>query len=268
MWRAVLLGALQGATEFLPVSSSGHLVLVPGLIGWESPSLAFDVAVHWATALAVLVYFRRDWLDMAASALRAARAGRLEGEPGARLGLLLLGATIPAGVVGVGLRDALEPLFGNPRLAALMLPVTGLILLGAEFIERRRGAHGGEPSEGVDVPRALVIGAAQAVAIVPGISRSGMTIAAGMGAGLRREEAARFSFLLGTPAILGAALLELRSLQAGAGLQLVAAGMLSAFLVGYGSIGWLLAYLRRRSLAPFAVYVIALGLLGTVWLAR
>jgi len=262
--QAVFLGALQGATEFLPVSSSGHLVVVPTLLGWGPPSLTFDITAHLATALAVLVFFRGDWWRMLAGFGRGLRAGSPWSDPDGRALVLVAVATLPAGLVGVALEDYFTELFAAPRTVAVMLVVTGAILLTAE-----RLARGVRTPGAVDLPRALAIGAAQAVAIVPGISRSGSTIATGMALGLPRAEAARFSFLMATPIIVGAALLQLAHfLAAGRGLEAIGpllAGAVVAFAVGYASIGWLLGYVRRRSLTAFGAYAIVFGL-ASAWL--
>ena len=269
--QALILGALQGATEFLPVSSSGHLVIVPALLGWQS-SLTFDVAVHWATTLAVLLYFRRDWIALLTGAWQGLRH---EGAPWRRPeGAMLCGialATVPAMLAGLVLEPYFEAaLSGEPRSAArwsaLLLLATGFILiLGEQRAGRARRV------ERVGPGRALAIGVAQACAILPGISRSGTTIASGLALGLDRESAARFSFLLAAPIITGAAILRAFDLAAsglapGEASSLVA-GFVAAFVVGYLAIGWLLGYLRHASLRAFAVYCWCFGLLALALLA-
>jgi undecaprenyl-diphosphatase len=260
VWRSLVEGALQGVTEFLPVSSSGHLVVVPALLGWASPPLSFDVAVHWATAAAVLLFFWRDWWAMARGLWRAARVGSIAGEPDARLALLVGLGTVPAVVIGLLFHNYFESLFQAPAAAARMLIVTGIILAGAEIYARR--GPGGRP---LTASMAVLIGLAQAAAIVPGISRSGATIAAGVALGLARDEAARFSFLLALPVIVGAGLVQLITSEGLTGGAALAAAVLTAFLIGYASIGWLLGFVRRYPLYPFAAYVVVLGLVA-VWL--
>lgn len=253
----MLLGALQGATEFLPISSSGHLVLVPWLAGWEPPSLAFDAILHLGTATAVIAYFWRDWARMAQGAFRSLRARSLAG-PEVRLLMLILLGTLPAAVGGILLEDFFDEMFARPAAAAAFLIGTAGVLTLCEWLSRRQ--KGLEALSWLD---ALLIGLGQAAAILPGISRSGMTIASGLARGLERESAARFSFLLATPVILGAGLFEALELAQGGDLVLQApiliAGLLAANAVGLACIHWLLRYLRRRPLYPFAIYCAFVG---------
>lgn len=268
--EAALLGAIQGLTEFLPVSSSAHLVILPALLGWRS-NLSFDVLVHGATALAVLLYFREDWANLLGGVLRGTRAGAPWRDPAGRQLSLILLATVPAAVAGLLLEPRFEALLGQDpisaaRIAAALLPLTGLILLAAERASKSRASV-----EQLGWMGTLLVGFAQALAILPGISRSGSTIAAGLALGLSREEAARFSFLLATPIILGAASLKLldlftQGLAPGEG-RALAIGFGTAFVFGYLSIGWLLGWLRRASLKPFAIYCMAFGVLA-LWLLR
>jgi len=285
-FHAILLGTLQGATEFLPVSSSGHLVLVPWLLGWPAPGLAFDAVVHWGTALAVVAYFWRDWVSLVGAAFRSLRvlvlprsrvtlpAGQLsedrgvsaekstaepsQGSGAARLAWLILLGTVPAALIGWLLEDFFEDMFARPAAAAAFLLATAALLTASERLGRRE--RGLDTLTWLD---ALLVGLAQALAIFPGISRSGATIAAGLGRGLRREPAARFSFLLATPVILGAGLLKVVDLVQMGGLAahapMLIVGFLSAGVVGFGCIHFLLRYLQRRRLYPFAVYCAAMG---------
>lgn len=260
IFQALLLGLIQGLTEFLPVSSSGHLVLAPWWLGWEHPGLTFDALLHLGTLLAVLIYFWRDWQQMLAAAWRWLRGQRQQ--PGQeRLLLALVVGSIPAAVIGYSFEDFFAALFETPMAAAGFLLVTGLLLFLAE-----RWRRGGLPLERVRLSDALVIGLAQALAIAPGISRSGATMAAGLWRGLDRPAAARFSFLLGTPAFLGAGLFKLLDLlQAGVDqveMWPIVAGFLAAALAGFLSIHYLLRYLRQYSLIPFAYYVWAVALLS------
>ena len=257
LFQALVLGVLQGATEFLPVSSSGHLVLLPWLLGWDSPSLAFDAVVHWGTALAVIVYFWRDWITIAQAVFRSL-LDRSLADSQARLAWFIVLGTIPAALIGYLLNDFFESMFGRPAAAAGFLLVTAVILALSERLGRRE--------RGLDTLTwrdALLVGLAQALAILPGISRSGSTIAAGLARGLRRKPAARFSFLLATPIILGAGLLQVLDLVqmggwAGQAPALVV-GFVAAGAVGLSCIHFLMRYLQHRRLYPFAVYCAVAG---------
>ena len=249
--QAFLLGVLQGATEFLPISSSGHLVLLPWLLGWPASGLAFDVVVHWGTALAVIAYFWRDWVNVIKSI--NLKSPNLKSEAW----FILLG-TLPAALIGYLLKDFFEGMFARPIAAAGFLLLTAAILAASEYFGRRQ-----RDLDTLAWPDALTIGLAQALAIFPGLSRSGATIAAGLARGLRRESAARFSFLLATPIILGAGLLQTVDLaQAG---NLVAqsptliAGFVTAGIVGFGCIHFLMRYLQHHRLYPFAIYCAVAG---------
>ena len=268
--QAVVLGIVQGLTEFLPVSSSGHLIVVPALLGWHDPfieSLAFSVMLHMATLLALLVYFRRDWLRLIPAGLAALRDRSLGDDPDRRLAWLLAVATVPAVIVGVTLNDAIETVFREPRLVAVTLVVGAAIL----FIADRVGSKS-KGVESISFPVAAGIGAAQALALVPGVSRSGISISAGLFAGLDREAAARFAFLMATPITAGAGLWELRKIvggEAGVDLPLVplAAGMVAALVSGLLAIAVLLRYLRTHGLGVFVMYRIGLAVLVVVaWL--
>jgi undecaprenyl-diphosphatase len=255
--QAVILGLLQGATEFIPVSSSGHLVLVPWLLNWDPPGLAFDVLVHWGTAFAVLGYFWRDWLTLGRATWGAVRARSLE-DPRARLALFIILGSVPAALVGFFLDDFFESMFARPVAAAAFLLVTAALLSISERI-----SHQVRGLEGLRWQDALVVGAAQALAIFPGISRSGSTIASGLGMKLKRQAAARFSFLLATPIILGAGLLQLVDLaetgSLATQLPILIVGFAVALLSGLAGIHFLLRYLQRRSLYPFAIYCAIFG---------
>lgn len=265
MLEAILLGILQGLTEFLPVSSSGHLVLGEHALGLFSDghqSILFEVLLHLGTLTAVLVAYRHDLAELLQSLWPASRR-RLaleECRRRHRLILAILVASVPAGLIGLTLKDPITALFGEPRTVALLLLGTALILFLGDRLKR-----GDRVAEGNGVWRSLVIGTAQALAILPGISRSGSTIVAGLAVGLRPVEAARFSFLISIPAVSGAALLEsLDQLgsQSGLGMPVGAllAGFLSSAIVGYLAIQWLLVAIRRRSLTLFAAYCFLLGL--------
>ena len=247
------LALIQGLTEFLPISSSGHLVLCQAAMGVQEPALALDVALHVGTLLAVCIVYRADLARLVLGVFR----GQL-GEPA----LLLLG-TLPAGLVGLSFKSEIEGMFHDPKVAATGLFATALALLAGEWARRRRAGASPRASAGALSWRtALIVGSVQALAIVPGISRSGSTIAAGMLCGMRPKAAARFSFLLSIPAILGAAVLNVpdameQGLGGGVGPILWAAGF--AGFVGWGALRVLLAFLGRGAFAWFALYCAVLG---------
>lgn len=259
LWQAILLGILQGATEFLPVSSSGHLVIVPHLLGWPDPGLALDTILHLGTLVAIVVYFWSDLWRLACAALQSLRSRQLD-DPDARLAWAIVVATIPGAVLGVLLEDFFEQLFGMPTVVAGFLLGTAALLLISEYLSKRE-----LPITAMSWWHALWIGLAQALAIVPGLSRSGATIAAGLLFGYRREDAARFSFLLAVPIVFGGGLYQVyKLLRAGVGvvqLQIVGVGFLAAIITGYLAIAGLLMLVRRHSLWPFAVYCAVFGVL-------
>ncbi len=258
--QALVLGILQGATEFLPISSSAHLVLVPWLLRWDPPGLLFDTMVHWGTLLAVVIFFREDLLPLAAAAARSLLRRSLA-DPDARLAWGVVIGTVPAAVLGYLLEDQFKALFLNFRAVSGFLVVTALLL----FLSERWGYQRRE-LRGVSLLDAFWIGLAQALAIAPGISRSGATIAMGLGLGLRREAAARFSFLLSMPAILGAGLLQLAQVATGdatnSDMGPVVIGFLASAITGYLCIRFLLRYLQRGRLYGFAAYCALVGLSG------
>ena len=270
--QALIMGIVQGLTEFLPVSSSGHLILVPFLFGWHDPfitSLAFSVMLHIGTLLALFIYFRADWVRLVPAGLAAVRDRSFRADPDRRLAWLLLAATIPGALAGFLLNDFIETSVRDVGLVALTLVIGGGIL----WLADRRGARSKGIAD-VTFPIAIGIGAAQALALVPGISRSGISISAARFAGLDREAAARFSFLMATPVTTGAAIFELRKLvtgEAGVDVSLGAllVGVIASFLAGMLAIGVLLRYVRTRSLAVFVWYRLALAAVVLVaWLAR
>ncbi|MFN8566974.1 MAG: undecaprenyl-diphosphate phosphatase [Kouleothrix sp.] len=251
---AMTLGIVQGLGEFLPISSSAHLILTPWFFGWPDPGLAFDVALHVGTLVAVVVYFWRDLLTLVLAAPRPRT-------PDGRLAWLLLLGAIPGGIAGVLLDDLAEQALRNPLLIAATLSIMGLVLLLAD---RRGSTHRGMGDIGpLD---ALVIGAAQALAIVPGISRSGITISVARARGIERAAAARFSFLLGTPLIAGAALFKLPHLLAMPGTLSgpFLVGVLTAAMVGGLSIAFVLRYLQRAGLEVFVIYRLLLAALVVI----
>jgi undecaprenyl-diphosphatase len=258
--EAIVLGAVQGITEFLPISSTGHLILVPWLLGWEPQGLAFDVALHVGTLLALLVYFRNDWIAFAKAGIGMALPGKAP--PNAKdrqLVLYIVAATIPGGVAGLLFEDLVETMLRGPLVVAATL----ILVAGAMAWAERNGRRIKDVTR-ITWADALVVGVAQALAIVPGVSRSGITITAGLARGMERATAARFSFLLSAPIIGGAAskkVLDLVSegLSADAALML-GAGIVSAAIVGYLAIAFMLRYLATHTTYLFVGYRVILGI--------
>jgi len=264
--QAILLGLVQGFTEFVPVSSSGHLVLVPWLLGWPAPGLVFDTVVHWGTLVAVLAYFWSDWWGLITAWLRGLVRWDWR-DPQARLMWLLIVGIIPAVVIGYLFQDFFESLFGAPVAVSVFLLVTAALLALGERLGRRAQTVGE-----LGWRDALVIGVAQAAAIAPGLSRSGATMTAGLLRGLKRPDAARFSFLLSAPIILGAGLVSLLGLASSPKPQsqapVLVVGFLVAAISGYVAIRGLMRYLQRRSLYVFSFYCLWVGVscLVVAWL--
>ncbi len=260
LYQALILGIVQGLTEFLPVSSTAHLILVPWLFGWQDPGLAFDMALHVGTLLAVASYFRADLANVVRGALRTLRAPDLRGDPDQKLAWMLVLGTIPAAVVGLLFKRHIETTLRSPLVIAFALIGVGLWILLAEALAKR--SRGLAAAGFLD---ALLVGCGQALAVIPGVSRSGATIAAGLAVGLTREAAARLSFLIGFPTIHAACALKLKDvLEAAPGgpafdWTAAAAGTAAAAISGYACIAGLLAFIQRRSFAVFVVYRIALG---------
>ena len=260
LYQAIVLAIVQGLTEFLPISSTAHLALFPWLLGWKDPGLTFDVALHAGTLVAVAVYFWRYWLEMAGLVL----GQKWGGNPGHGLDRKLLwflaAATVPAGVAGWLLEHHAEESFRTPVVIGLALIVVGLLMGAGERLGRQRVVL-----ERVSFADAISVGIAQALAIIPGVSRSGITMTAGMFRGMKRDTAARFSFLLSTPIIAGAALkASLNILRQGIAPDMVAPfvlGIVVAAVVGYMVIAVLIRYLERGTFRIFVVYRIALGVL-------
>lgn len=254
--EAIFLGIVQGLTEFLPISSTGHLILAQWATGWESElinSLTFDVALHVGTLFAVLWYFWRDWLHLGKAAAKALQGKAPQHE--ARLVWYIALATIPAVIVGLTLEHTVETIFRNPLLVAAALVAGSLLMWLSDRYSSRERFLGA-----MTLGHALFVGIAQALALVPGISRSGITISAALAAGYRREDAARFSFLLSTPVIAGAAVLKLRHLNfEGDAAWGCILGTLGSAVVGYLAIRFLIRYLARHSLNIFVWYRLALA---------
>lgn len=259
--QSLILGIIQGLTEFLPVSSSAHLVLVPYILNWnipESQVFPFDVLVQIGTLLAVIAYFRKDLFSIIRAFVQAILHRKPFETLEARMGWYLILATIPAGLAGVFLKDRVEAAFNNPRITAIFLFVTALFLLGSEFLSRRS-----RKLEQMNWLDALIAGAFQAFSIFPGISRSGASITGGMLRHLERPAAARFAFLMSIPVMLAAGIFSVSDLlevpDLGAFLPVLIVGFVAASVVGYLSIHWLLSFLNKRSLVYFAAYCILLG---------
>ncbi|MEU0497140.1 undecaprenyl-diphosphate phosphatase [Mycobacterium sp. NPDC006124] len=310
--EATVVGLFQGVTELFPVSSLGHSVLVPALIGgrWatdldvsapESPYLAFIVGLHVATAAALLLFFWRDWMQIVTGFVTSVRYRRIE-TTGERLAWLIIVGTVPVGVCGLALEHTFRTTLGKPVPAAAFLVLNGVVLYAGERLRRRRddsgvvtsanpmmaGAadakdarHGGVATattvDGIDerlartsLPRGALIGAAQTLALLPGISRSGVTMTAGLLRGLSHDEAARFSFLLATPVILAAGVLKVPDLfgplGSGIGGQ-VLAGSVASFVSAYLAVRFLTKYFHTRTMTPFAIYCVVAGVGSLLWLA-
>lgn len=277
--KAIVLGAVQGLTEFLPISSSVHLIIVPWLFGWEPFGLAFDVALHIGTLSAVLIYFYRDLREIVLGVLRGLpdiAHGRFPSDPMGRIGVFLGLASFPAAIVGLLAESAIDEYFHQDpisttaiTISAVVLIVMGLLLGVADRYGRRRTASNRE-FRTIGLGDALLVGCAQAFALLPGVSRSGSTITAGLFAGLSRPVAARFSFLLGVPIVMAAGLAETIDL-AREGIPadergIFIAGVLTAALVGYLAVAGLMRFLQNRTVDVFVIYRVALGvfLLGVV----
>ena len=264
------MGLVQGLTEFLPISSSGHLIAVPILLGWDDPfigSLAFSVMLHLGTLGALLVYFRADWLRLVPAGLAALRDRSFAGSPDRRLAWMLVLATVPAIAGGLLLNDLAETTFRSITLVAITLIIGAAIL----WLADRRGSRTRSVSD-VTFPIAIAIGVAQVAALVPGISRSGISISAGLFAGLDRSSAARFSFLLATPVTALAGGYEaLRLVTGEAGFDassqagVLAVGMVAAFLAGIAAIAGLLRFLRTQPTTVFVAYRIVFAAVILIW---
>jgi undecaprenyl-diphosphatase len=256
--KAVFLGAIQGLTEFIPVSSSGHLVLFPELFGWSDPGLAFDVMLHLGTLLSVLVYFRHEWAAVLKGFFTSLRVRPSEWDTFQRTGWLVVVATIPAAVAGLALEDVIESNLRSVLSVGVFLAAGSAAMLAAELLGRKRRGF-----DEIRTRDAALIGAMEVLSLAPGMSRSGITMSGGMIAGLNREAAARFSFMIAAPVIAGAGLLEgiklardgLRTCTAG----MMAAGLFTSAVVGFFAIKYMLAYLKRGTLAPFIVYGFAVA---------
>ncbi|RII26087.1 MAG: undecaprenyl-diphosphatase UppP [Geobacter sp.] len=256
--HAIVLGALQGFTEVLPISSSAHLILIPWLLKWPESGITFDVALHLGTLIALAAYFRRDIIEIAYAALDAISTRSLD-TPAKRLPFQIVAATVPAAIVGKLFEHQVEDIFREmPLLIAGMMIVFGLVLAAVDrWGKKRRGLSG------MTTGSALLVGLLQCLALIPGVSRSGITITAGLMAGFTRESAARFSFLLSLPIVAGAALLKSLhvikyGIPAGEGVPMLVGIGVSA-VTGYISVAFLLSFVQKRTLTPFVWYRLLAG---------
>jgi len=253
MLKAAFLGAVQGLAEFIPVSSSGHLVLFPKLFGWSDPGIAFDVMLHLGTLAAVLVYFHSEWVAVLKGVITSLRVRPSEWDLFQRVAWLLLLATIPAAVAGVALEGVIESNLRSVASVGAFLAAGSAAMVAAEVLGRKNRAFGG-----LKTRDAASMGVLQVLALAPGMSRSGITMSAGMISGLDREAAARFSFMMAAPVIGGAGMLEgIKVVQEGlegctVGMMVV--GSITSAVVGFFTIKYMLSYLRRGTLAPFIAY--------------
>lgn len=249
-WKAIVLGIIQGVTEFLPISSSGHLVLFQKLFGLEEGALTFDVFLHFGTLIAVVLVFWEDIKNM----ILLKKSYR-------QLTLMIIVGTIPTGLMGVLFKDVFAQFFNSLPLVGVMWLITGTLLWASEKLSRNQWSI-----EKMKISDALTIGLAQGFAIIPGISRAGSTIITGLFRGLKREDAAKYSFLLSLPVIFGATLLEGKDMLNGVGQQIgflnLALGMLAATISGYLAIRFLLKMIRERTLQPFAYYCWIIGIIA------
>jgi undecaprenyl-diphosphatase len=279
--QAIALGLLQGVSELFPVSSLGHSVILPKLLGWnihqnDKYFLSFLVATHLATAIVLLGFFRRDWVRIVKGLGRSLRdRGIAEGDTDARLAWLLILGTIPAGILGLALESKLRSIFASPQSAAVFLMANGAMLYGAEILRRRAPVHeAGDPDERianrVGWKSAFTVGAAQAVALIPGFSRSGASMGGGLLVGLSNEDAARYAFLLATPIIGAAAILKLPDLlgTTGNGIrgQALVASLCSA-VTAYLAVRFLMRFFETNRLTPFAIYCFLAGLAASLYFA-
>jgi len=254
--QAIVLGIVQGLTEFLPVSSTAHLRLVPAFAGWDDPGTAFTAVVQLGTMAAVLLYFREDLWNIARAWLRSLRDPAARGTLDARLGWYLIVGTIPVSILGVLFKDKIETDARQLVLIGIALIVLGIVLEIAEKVGRKE-----REIESLTMRDGILIGVAQAAALVPGVSRSGSTISAGLFLGLERAAAARYSFLLSVPAVVLSGLFELKDVGSGGGAGPVPTiiATVFAFIVGYASIAWFLKYLTRHPVTIFVAYRVVLG---------
>jgi undecaprenyl-diphosphatase len=277
-FQAAILGLIQGVSELFPISSLGHSVILPSLFGWNIHQnapyfLTFLVALHLATALVLLAFFWEDWVRIVKGLGRSLRDREIA-DPDAKLAWLLILGTIPAGILGLLLQDYLRKLFASPEYASIFLALNGVMLFGAELLRRRAPVVAEDDDERiaktVSWGEAGAVGAAQAIALIPGFSRSGAAMGGGLLVGLSHKDAARFAFLLATPIIFAAAVLKLPELAGpqGNGVRGQAlVGALCAALTAYLSVRFLMRYFETRTLTPFAIYSVCIGIAAAIYFA-
>lgn len=269
LFKAIILGAVQGLTEFLPVSSSGHLVIFQYLFNLRESEILFDVGVHMGTLVAVIIFFRKDLHSIMASVFRFFNGilkkklslADATQDPDIKLALLIIVGTVPTVILGLFFHTIVDRIFSSVILVGLMLIVTGLLLLMTVRIKNNR-----KTITNFSIKEALTIGLMQGISILPGISRSGSTIAVGLFMGLERETAARFSFLLSIPAIIGATILEFKDISIYPSAQIISTliGAFTSCLVGYGALGFLLFIVKKGRLHFFAPYCFAVGIIALI----
>lgn len=278
IFQALVLALLQGITELFPVSSLGHTVILPSLLHWnikqaDPTFLAFVVLLHVGTAIALVIYFRRDWFAIVRDVLRSVIDGRMRGTPDEGLGWRLIAGTIPVGLVGALFQKQVQALFASPKAAAVFLIINGVIMFVGERLRRRAVTfeEGRTQLDRLSVRTSIGIGSAQILALLPGISRSGSSMVAGLSANLTHEAAARFAFLLATPVILGAGVLKIPDLFTPTALPNLPVYLLGGVVAGVAaflSVAYLMRYFRVGRLDPFAIYCAAFGILALVLLSR
>jgi undecaprenyl-diphosphatase len=286
LFQAVTLGLVQGIAELFPISSLGHSVLLPGLLGWNinqngDAFLTFLVATHFATAIVLFVFYWKDWVGIIKGIFRSLAAREISNkDPQAKLGWLLIASTIPAGVIGVLFQDQIRSIFLSPLSAAFFLVLNGLLLLIAERLRKnsQKNRDLREIITGADARiatqlswwQAIKVGLLQVIALIPGFSRTGSTLSGGLMVGLSHEDSLRYSFLLATPIIGAAALLELPSLFTSnmAMIEITLVGALTAAIAAYFSVKFLTQYFKTKTLKPFALYCILVGFFSLIVLGR
>lgn len=259
--EAIILGIVQGLTEFLPISSSAHLRIVSAVLGWEDPGAAFTAVTQIGTEIAVVLYFRHDIVRILKAWFSSLPERRWPSDPDARMGWLVIFGSLPIIVLGLLLEDSIDSAFRDLRLIAITLIVFGLLLGLADRIGKTD-----RDLKDLTIPHGIAYGLAQAMALIPGVSRSGGTITAGRFLGYSREAAARYAFLLALPAVFGSGVYKLKDIGEDSATSWgpTIAATVVAFIVGYAVIAWLMQYLKTRSFAPFVIYRVALGILVLV----
>ena len=272
-FQAIILGAIQGITELFPISSLGHSVILPSVLGWDINQndnffLVFLVATHIATAVVLFGFFFKDWVLIVKGIFRSLKMRTIDQtDTYAKLGWLIVVSSIPAGILGLLLEEKLKILFASPRAVAIFLILNGFLLYGAELLRRKKiemqSSHNDEQIAKISWMQAVKIGLAQCLALIPGFSRTGSTIGGGLLIGLNHEDSARFSFLMATPIIFAAAVLKLPELLMSNDTNIIGpilTGSVVAGIAAYFSISFLTKYFKTKKLTPFAVYCILLGI--------